>query len=1785
MKLYLFLLFLMFPGLLQAQVLSTSTGKILSTSTGKLLAVSQQASAVTTVSVTLVTSSGATVNGSVSSVGNPSVTDRGIVWSTTAQLPTLADKLGSQSIGTGTGGFSGTITGLNANSPYYARAYATINGTTQYGSTLLFTTSAPTFKCGSTLTVNHTHGTIAPETKTINYNTVTTSIAGNSQCWITQNLGASNQASSIDDSSNDAAGWYWKFNRKQGYALTPTTIPQWIVEVFDENSDWISSNDPCSKELGEDWRIPTMQEWYDANEVFGGRTSANNSFRSVLKLHAAGYLMFINGQLASGHTIGSNSRGTMGMIWSSKNMSNQLAYYLGINVSANSATANYGKSFGMSVRCVKDNPVTPFNSCGDLLFVDHKQGDVAPETVQIAYGTVSTNLAGSTQCWITQNLGAKVGASNLVDNSDAAVGWYWQFGRKKGFNPGPVPSWNTDLNSEPPWGYENDPCTIELGSGWRIPTWQEWSKVISAGGWNMASALSSVLHLQAAGNKSEGNNGLNLYRGVGGWYWSVDQYPGYSHGAYTLSFNSTEAKVEMGGKLNAFSVRCVKNIAPSQSFNCGQALTVTHVRMPDGVAPETITIDYKTIVTSLGGTNQCWIAQNLGTSKQATRVNDADSAPAGWFWQFNRRQGHKEGISADWAISSISENDNWLSANDPCSLELGSNWRIPTQTEWTSISSAWNNYTDAYNSVLKLHAAGYLAPSNIYRTDPGTTFRYWTSEQSDNSGGLAIYGTSTDLLKGGSAKAIGLPLRCIQGVKNDAFVCGNNLVINHSTVKGIAPINSTISYRTAITNLSGASKCWIAQNLGAQMQAPSWVGASEYTIGWYWQFNQKQGYKYSYSGPLIPATGWINIPISENSSWVKLKDPCSQELGEGWRIPTKTEWTNISSIGLPINSLYNYTPFKLATAGRIINGDICYQGERAYYWSSEQDLDNTKAFGFYADDINSSVSPQRKEYGLPIRCIKDDPVPVQFSKCGDVLTINHIKGSVAPEDQQIYYGTTETNLGGKTQCWITQNLGANTQASSINESNILSRGWYWQFNRKQGHKGNGLPPWTIQSINEEGDWDINNDPCEKELGVGWHIPTYTEWDHVKSQWATYTDAFSSVLKLHMADYFNVDGTRYQYGSSGAFWSSAARSGTSGNAFSFGPGNLSLYGANKAYGISVRCVKDNPPVTFANCGDLLTVNHNTVNSVAPETRQIRYETVETNLGGTPQCWIARNLGATRQPTFSEDTTDEPRGWYWQFNRKQGYKKNLGPTWNTTPNSENSNWIKDNDPCALELGSDWRLPTKTEIDNLKSQLSNYNTAFNSILKLHISGWINGDGSSSGNINVGYVWSSAQGNTTSSAYALELGISHSQVNVWDKIYGFSVRCLKDKTPAPFTSCGNVLTIVHRAGIFAPETKKIDYRTVPTNLYGASQCWIGQNLGAETYTNTPTDTNPKAAGWYWQFNRPRGFAYETQRIPNWTITSISEDSNWTNANDPCSNELGTDWRIPTATDWITISSGWENYNYASGFALRIHAAGSLDFNGGLELRGQWGYYWSSDQNGVNGGYALAVSSSSKSVSWATKAYGFSLRCIKSTPPPTFASCGDVLTVNHDPVRGVAPVKTTIYYKTIVYGRYLNGVLDGGCWITQNLGAGIQASSVIDNSEFASGWYWQFNQKKANKNWPLSVGTINATDGWHPNNDPCTLELGLAWHIPTYSDWDKIYPGWTGPTAFSSGLNLRLSGYIDYDLKMLHSVGSQTYYWSSASHTSNGTLGYALQLDSGYSTISTREKIDAFPVRCISGL
>jgi hypothetical protein len=180
--------------------------------------------------------------------------------------------------------------------------------------------------------------------------------------------------------------------------------------------------------------------------------------------------------------------------------------------------------------------------------------------------------------------------------------------------------------------------------------------------------------------------------------------------------------------------------------------------------------------------------------------------------------------------------------------------------------------------------------------------------------------------------------------------------------------------------------------------------------------------------------------------------------------------------------------------------------------------------------------------------------------------------------------------------WMDRNLGATQVATSSTDANSYGDLYQWG-RRSDGHQCRTSPTTTtLSSVNQPangnfilapntpGDWrspqntnlwqGVNgvNNPCPS----GYRLPSVLEFDAELLSWSANTSsgAFASPLRLPMAGYRSLsDGSLDLVGTDGFYWSGTVNLTNSLLLYfdsSFGD---SYYTAGRAYGLSVRCLKD------------------------------------------------------------------------------------------------------------------------------------------------------------------------------------------------------------------------------------------------------------------------------------------------------------------------------------------------------------------------------------------------------------------------------------------------------------------------------------------------------------------------------------------------------------------------------------------------------------------------------------
>ena len=180
--------------------------------------------------------------------------------------------------------------------------------------------------------------------------------------------------------------------------------------------------------------------------------------------------------------------------------------------------------------------------------------------------------------------------------------------------------------------------------------------------------------------------------------------------------------------------------------------------------------------------------------------------------------------------------------------------------------------------------------------------------------------------------------------------------------------------------------------------------------------------------------------------------------------------------------------------------------------------------------------------------------------------------------------------------WMDRNLGASQVATSSTDAN--SYGDLYQWGRgNDGHQyRNSATTAALSSSDQPGhanfilttslpyDWrspqntnlwqGVNgvNNPCPSL----YRLPTEAELNVERLSWSPNNNsagAFASPLKLPMAGGRNYsNGSLFDVGSYGYYWSSTVSS-TNSRSLDFNSSSAVMYTSNRAYGVSVRCLKD------------------------------------------------------------------------------------------------------------------------------------------------------------------------------------------------------------------------------------------------------------------------------------------------------------------------------------------------------------------------------------------------------------------------------------------------------------------------------------------------------------------------------------------------------------------------------------------------------------------------------------
>ena len=411
-------------------------------------------------------------------------------------------------------------------------------------------------------------------TDTRDNNTYTVSKLADGKCWMTQNLRIAGKTITPADSNVTAnytipassINGFSSYDTSNAYVDSDGGFYTWHAATAGTGTTAIAvqgQNAPASI-CPKGWRLPT-----------GG----NNGEFKILSANYPSYGSMINSDPANFTLAGgvyNSMRGQQGLIgyyWSSTTVSNNGAYYMGLQNSGdvNPVHAD-GKYSGFSVRCIADDKLT-FDNIANMQ-------DMTPEICANAKEHQTATLRdirdGNTytvaklkdgKCWMTQNLRI-INKTLTSTDSDVTTKYTIPASSINGFSSnntsnayvdsdGGLYTWYTATagTGTQSMSTQGQNATVSICSkGWRLPTSGNGGEFEALNNrYSSISDLTANADFTFSGRVHSSSRG---YQGSSGYYWSSTVNS--SSNAYHLLLNTSYVyPANFSSKNYGFSVRCI----------------------------------------------------------------------------------------------------------------------------------------------------------------------------------------------------------------------------------------------------------------------------------------------------------------------------------------------------------------------------------------------------------------------------------------------------------------------------------------------------------------------------------------------------------------------------------------------------------------------------------------------------------------------------------------------------------------------------------------------------------------------------------------------------------------------------------------------------------------------------------------------------------------------------------------------------------------------------------------------------------------------------------------------------------------------------------------------------------------------------------------------------------------------------------------------------------------------------------------------------------------------------
>ncbi len=512
--------------------------------------------ALTTDTVTAITQTTAQSGGTITSDGGDTITARGVCWST-AQSPSIADSLTSDSIGIGS--FTSSITGLTDSTTYFVRAYAINRTDTAYGNERTFTTLAgvalPILTTDPVTDITQTTATCGG---VITSGKGTLVVTERGVCWST-----SPNPTTANNKTIDGTGIGTFVSNMTGLSANTT----YYVRAYATNSVGTGYGNAQTFSTLAILTLPILTtdpltNITQTTAISGGNITSDGG--SPVTIRGVCWSTASGPTISDPHT--TDGTGTGIFISEVTNLLPNTFYYVRAY-----ATNSIGTAYGNQETCTT---VADGNPC--------------PGTPTVTYGQVYNTVMIGTQCWLKENLNYSdngtfiPGSQDQTNNSTIEkycyddltsncneYGGLYQWGEMVQYLNGAS---NTTTWNPLPTGNVQGICP----PGWHIPWNTEWDQLINylggenvAGGKMKETGFTHWLAPNTGATNESGftglpggyRNNMAFFIGLGGnaLLWTISGT--WAAGDWIVNLNYLQASVSLGtqDKVSGLSVRCVKD--------------------------------------------------------------------------------------------------------------------------------------------------------------------------------------------------------------------------------------------------------------------------------------------------------------------------------------------------------------------------------------------------------------------------------------------------------------------------------------------------------------------------------------------------------------------------------------------------------------------------------------------------------------------------------------------------------------------------------------------------------------------------------------------------------------------------------------------------------------------------------------------------------------------------------------------------------------------------------------------------------------------------------------------------------------------------------------------------------------------------------------------------------------------------------------------------------------------------------------------------------------------------